>query len=337
MATAFGVFTGILGTISFLQSNIPSNDGTSSKVRVFVGLDGTQGLTNAGGDAPDIRQFNNNPEFLGAKYDPGHIGSGTYKDIKIGQSRQQPVYTLLTANNDAICIAYMTTTWPDGSQYAFAGNWGHTCGQDWYYSGVYQDNKELECVWIDGNGDRPVTAFHVKWPEFNENEFATTDSNNIQSKYCDSPNALNFQYGNDPGTIYYKRDAADSTRSYPPPVKQLHQKAPTSRRSIVDNCLVKTSRPSQSARTLCESETSSGPNFVNLAEGLYCDMQKKELMPTCTGIPGETCFDVVRLARKVDGIIGDLLNFVDIIDWGNGTDLFDTADKAVDLDLLQGQ
>ncbi|THX11106.1 hypothetical protein D6D13_04954 [Aureobasidium pullulans] len=169
-------------------------------------------------------------------------------------------------------------------------------------------------------GDRLVTAFHVKWPEFNEN-----------GKYCDSPNALNFQYSNDPGTIYYKRDAADLTRSYPPP------KAPTSRRSIVDNRLVKTSRPSQSARTLCESETSSGPNFVNLAEGLYCDMQKKELMPTCTGILGETCFDVVRLARKVDGIIGDLLNFVDIIDWGNGTDLFDTADKAVDLDLLQGQ
>jgi hypothetical protein len=183
-------------------------------------------------------------------------------------------------------------------------------------------------------GDRPVTAFHVKWPEFNENGYATTNNDNIQSKYCQSPNALNFQYGNDPGTIYYKRDAADSTRSYPPPIKQLHQRAPTARRSIADNRLVKTSRPGQSARTLCESETSSGPNFVNLAEGLYCDMQKKELMPTCTELLGETCFDVERLAMKVDGIIGDLLNFVKIIDWGNGTDLVDTADRAFDIDLL---
>ena len=63
-------------------------------------------------------------------------------------------------------------------------------------------------------------------------------------------------------------------------------------------------------------------------------MQKKELIPTCTGILGETCFDVERLAMKVDGIIGDLLNFVKIIDWGNGTDLVDTADKAFDIDLL---
>ena len=110
MATAFGIFTGILSTISFLQSNIPSNDGASSKVRVYVALDGTQGLSNAGGDAPDIRQFNNNPDFIGADYDPGHINSGDYRDVKIGQTaRQQPVYSLLTANNDAICIAYLTT------------------------------------------------------------------------------------------------------------------------------------------------------------------------------------------------------------------------------------
>lgn len=117
-AEVIGVVSGVLGIFSFLQDNFAGSDNPNSKLRVVVGLDGTQGLENAGGGAPDVRLFNENLGFLGAAYDPGFITSGTNFDITIDQSEaQQPTFALLTGNDDAICIAYLSQTWPDGESF----------------------------------------------------------------------------------------------------------------------------------------------------------------------------------------------------------------------------
>jgi len=73
--------------------------------------------------------------------------------------------------------------------------------------------------------------------------------------------------------------------------------------------------------------------LVNLAEGLYCDMEEKTLMPVCTGALSETCFDVEQLGMKVQGVVTSFLNFAKIIEWGNGTDLADTGDRTVELSV----
>jgi hypothetical protein len=55
------------------------------------------------------------------------------------------------------------------------------------------------------------------------------------------------------------------------------------------------------ATVVCQSETSWGPDFVSVAEGLYCDMCEKMLWNLCTG-PGATyCFDLVARELRFSG------------------------------------
>lgn len=49
---------------------------------------------------------------------------------------------------------------------------------------------------------------------------------------------------------------------------------------------------SHSARELCESQTSAGPDFVSTVEWLYCDMAEKVLWPLCSDGNTEACFDL---------------------------------------------
>lgn len=135
MATVIGVIGSILTIFSFLQDNFADDDGSpnDSKMRIAVGLDGTEGLDNAGGDYPDVRLFNEVGDFIGSSYDPGYITDGTVYDLTITQSvGQQPTYALFTGNVDAVCIAYAAQTWPDGQKYGWVGTWGHTCGAYWF-------------------------------------------------------------------------------------------------------------------------------------------------------------------------------------------------------------
>lgn len=60
-----------------------------------------------------------------------------------------------------------------------------------------------------------------------------------------------------------------------------------------------------SAKEVCGSATSAGPDFVSVAEGLFCDMQEKILWPLCTGITNESCFDLDERAMRWDGDIID--------------------------------
>lgn len=134
MATVIGVIGSIITIFSFLSENFNADGGSSSetKMRVVAALDGTSGLSNAGGDYPDVRLFNENGEFLGGRYDPGKVSDGNAYDINIQQSTgQQPTYALFTGNADAICIAYIAATWPDGQKYGWVGSWGRRCGKPW--------------------------------------------------------------------------------------------------------------------------------------------------------------------------------------------------------------
>lgn len=120
-----GVVSGLLGLYQFGVDNFGSGDVGGSVVRIQVGLDVDSGLSNAGGDLPDIRLFNEGGEFLGSLYDPGSITDGTTGDITVTpESEQQATYALLTAKNDAICIVYLSVVWPDEQKFGWTGDWG---------------------------------------------------------------------------------------------------------------------------------------------------------------------------------------------------------------------
>lgn len=53
-----GVVSGILGIAQFGIDNFGAHDTGGSVVRFQVGLDSDGGLSNAGGDIPEIRLFN---------------------------------------------------------------------------------------------------------------------------------------------------------------------------------------------------------------------------------------------------------------------------------------
>ena len=67
----------------------------------------------------------------------------------------------------------------------------------------------------------------------------------------------------------------------------------TSRSSWTQKQLIVSPDPQHAATMLCESATSSGPDFVSLSEGLYCDMDEKTLWPICSSVNTATsCFDM---------------------------------------------
>lgn len=128
-----GVLSGILGIAQFGIDNFGASDTGGSVVRFQVGLNSDGGLDNAGGDIPDIRLFNEVGEFLGGSYDPGFIEDGTTgSDIRVTQkSEQQATYALFSANDDAVCLAYISIVWPDEQKYGWLGSWGRQCGASW--------------------------------------------------------------------------------------------------------------------------------------------------------------------------------------------------------------
>lgn len=163
--------SGLLNVITFGQDMFSQPDPVGSKVKITVGLDVPGGLNNVGGDLPDVRLFNEAGKFLGIAADPGSIGDGSTGEIKVDHkddNGQQATYALFTANDNAICVASASITWPNGDQYGWVGDWGRECGGSWYYSNVFIQGSDYkpDCLWIDANGDQPQTGFQVHWPEF---------------------------------------------------------------------------------------------------------------------------------------------------------------------------
>ncbi|VBB84006.1 Putative protein of unknown function [Podospora comata] len=336
MATAFGVFSGILTVLGFIQSNIPDRPNQyETKFRIHVGLDGPSGLSNAGGDAPDIRVWNEAGQFIGAKYDPGKINHGSFKDVTVQLSQpHQPTYALFTGNDDAICIAYITNSWADGSKYGWVGNWADSssCKQDWYYSNIVQSGKTLNCAWIDRNGDRPKTAFQTHIHEFADE--SRNRGKNV-GYYCASNPSLKWYTNWEPNTISYwvtPRKRGLAGRSSEPqqgiavgPVKpgsEEREKLAGSRPAFNETRLVRSSRPEHSAVTLCGSESSRGPDLVSLHEGKFCDMSTREVLPLCGPSVTGDCFDdtVKTLKVRSGAIVGREVevekDYTEVLDWG---------------------
>lgn len=181
-----------------------------------------------------------------------------------------------------------------------------------YPSGVAIDGQYSDCVWIGGDGNLPVTAIQVHLTRFND-KGQSKASRDINS-YCNT-GSLRFQYDNDPNYIVTKRD--------PGFIDGLVNGVGGLVRNVTGNIfndsrLVKSSIPTHSAIDVCESETSVGPDFVSMADGMYCDMGKKELLPLC--VPGTLgrCFSLETTSVILDnafGLIESVFRYSSIEEW----------------------
>ena len=81
-----------------------------------------------------------------------------------------------------------------------------------------------------------------------------------------------------------------STKTPVDPVGGQHL---SKREALRQQAVVITTRDAigQSARELCESQTSYGHDFASVPEGLFCDMNMKELWPVCGNEIRSACFN----------------------------------------------
>lgn len=244
------------------------------------------------------RVWNEVGSFVGMKADPGSVNNGNLGSIDIDHENQG-VYSLFSANNDAICVAWVTNTWSDdrgGNKYAVSGDYGEACGGTWYESHMYpnaDEDYQPKCFWIDKDGDQPTTGFQVRWPAFSKDE--QDEDNTDPARMC---NDINFglREEEDPSTInYYTK----KKRSGP-----MRARKHIARPTWADTELVISDDKSHSAKRLCQSDSSMGPDFAHTGESVFCDMKTKTLYAFCTEDGKSDCFDLdtqsVSTATKRD-------------------------------------
>ncbi|KAL2822688.1 hypothetical protein BDW59DRAFT_101782 [Aspergillus cavernicola] len=290
---AIGVISGFMTIVSFSQDNFGDTSDPGSTIKVAVALDGDNGGTiDAGGDLPDIRVWNDFGDFKAITNDPGTVTDGTVGTVEVDHE-QQGVYSLFSANNDAICIAWVTTTWSDaagGNKFAVSGDYGAECGGTWYESNMWTntDNSyQPRCFWIDADGDQPNTGFQVRWPRYSSTEFdeAETDPTSM----C---NDIDFglRTESDPSSINFWQNAKHRRAQND---RRMRARRQTRVPWIISQLVISDSEW-HSASNLCDSESSMGPDFVHTLEGFFCDMGAKVKYPLCDGASNTTasCFDL---------------------------------------------
>jgi hypothetical protein len=273
----------------------------------------------AGGDTPGIRIFDVMGRDIGeARGSKSNIADGGYKDIKISasqdqQGRQAQYISVSKGGNDALCISYIAVTWPDGQQKAWYGDVGYQCGGFWYNSQtiIGEDNYQPKCIWIDGDSSNGITTqgmgIHITdfvATQQRAEAYAKDPDTMCKSKprfhlYDDLTSDMFLPVFNPP--LEYDENNVDmdkgklfvdgsSTGTLPP--KRRKRRAHFAKRHQFPGKLITSTKPAHSARELCESGNSMGPDFVSSYESLFCDMSEKELWPLCGPEHATGCFDV---------------------------------------------
>jgi hypothetical protein len=135
--SVIGVIGRVIGIYRFFDTLFGGTGGNFANVRVAASLNGNGDSTNGDGSIGSICIYKENQQIL-SKTGGGYISSGGFKDFKLPQIKgQKATYIQLYATADAICIPYMTVTWADKGKYGWVGDFGGTCGLEWYYSNVY--------------------------------------------------------------------------------------------------------------------------------------------------------------------------------------------------------
>ncbi|KAM7217513.1 hypothetical protein V8F06_007144 [Rhypophila decipiens] len=317
-----GNASGILTIIGFILGLFPSRPPSNVvTVRICAGLNhngneyGSIPMTGADGGISRVKVYNENEQLIG-NIGGAYIGTGQYRDFQISQpNNQQATWMSMAGDGNPICVSYATTQWVDGSKYGWSGDWGRACNWEWHYGNVYVGSMEggaanykPRCAWMSTNHDTgfQVGMYKIHWPSF----VRSKPHGNTVYGYCPKSGAYR-----DPFKV--RRGAVDGNGT---------EIIIPSRRNQTDDRLIVSSDPAQSARELCESPSSWGPDFVSLTERLYCNMATSELIPLCGSgedSSGDRCFRLdlaeeegARKAhvRRRDGTIS-VKHFGDVLRW----------------------
>ncbi|KAK0113923.1 hypothetical protein ONS96_014772 [Cadophora gregata f. sp. sojae] len=294
-----GLLSGGLGIIGFIQDNLPGGDlpeGATLRVKVGLEKGDDEGQLNGNLAAVYAWDINNNYLGQGAGQD---IAAGDAPTITVDQSSPgtRAEFVGLSGGDDAICIAWVTVAQKDET---LGGRWtgdvGYSCGENWYEQAEFagyidkdgpqtEENKFIpHCSWLDGDHTNDIKSAAMKFRTLAYGEESTNTINN-------GAGCTATIWGTDTGPINDK-----------PSGKRSLQKARSGlkpRPEWMESRLVVSNITQHSAKDLCTSATSWGPDFVSESEGLFCDMGTKTLLPLCGGQDVDGCVDVDEVEKKV--------------------------------------
>ncbi|KNG47607.1 hypothetical protein TW65_05646 [Stemphylium lycopersici] len=340
MATANVI--SIIGTavtvLTYALGKIPDGP-DQAKTSYIIANDGANGdLSNAGGDLPDLRHFDETAEFIGATAKSiltcrSYCDEG-YTTCTTDVNTQEAVsYTLFTANNDAICIAWTGVAWAGGQKkYSFhPGNWAYACnvspytsGGAWYYAGQvvpgidYPD--QVYCAWLDADGDLETTGISVHWPEFDADQSIQQD----RDYYCTSNVPVEYHTEPDPSMIL---PAGRRTRRHGSLNGRQENNSTRMEKFAQDPRLIKSHFANHAATELCDhSLKAAGQSFVSYAEKKFCYMPTKTLYDFCEDVESGACWsdETNKVITKNGGnnvlsnvlSVPDLSHINNVIEWG---------------------
>ncbi|RDL42246.1 Uncharacterized protein BP5553_02225 [Venustampulla echinocandica] len=238
-----------------------------------------------------------------------------------------PYYVMLSnQENNAICIAAITVANQKISG-TFYGDTGYTCGQSWFLSQnrIGSNFEKPRCVWLDADHTNKINARALS---FHLNDMASSQSK--LDEYADNKDTLckstprfsiwgnllpngvipffnpKLEYlddGTSEGADKDPQRVIDKNNQYDKSVYlhlgENHHNARQSRRSISATSanhnpehLIITDHAEDNVRELCEHPNSYGWDIVSTSQGLFCDMEHKQLYPLCSATIKDNCFDL---------------------------------------------
>lgn len=300
MAQVLGLLNTLVGIVSFLSSTFPAQQGPATVVRIAAGLNGPGGLSGADGTIDQIQTFDLNQSQLG-QVDTldSTIQSGSFVDYTVPQETgDQATFIQVFGSKDAVCIAYIAVTWPDGSNYGWPGDWGKQCGLDWYPSNVAIPSTSYfpDCTWIDQDHTNGIKAdmIMIDMPSFVTSDSAADVASMDPNSFCGYPNFRAYNNSDGTGSIFKARDTP----------------APSDGRLVISN------NPKHNATEVCTHPNSLGPDFIATQEGdgVYCDMSARATLPLCSKTVTKDCYDLDS-HRHITRRSASQKSYTDILTW----------------------
>lgn len=337
----FNVVGTILGLGMMLPGLIPEKDEHQTIIRIGAGLSMDESASTSG-NKPGVHLYDVMGRSIGSTGGSKHskILDGDFMDISVpfdyGVGKKPTEYlSIANGGNDALCIAYIAVTQPDGTKKAWYGDIAKSCGADWYHSQLKtgDDDYQPACIWIDRDHSYGLRfqglGMHII-------DFAATDeraeqynkNNDLMCKAAPRLRMYTSMNDDDPIPFFsppleynttglvdvdpavvmdkkhwslpsdgpnIKKSVVDADQA-PPPSRRLlrRQQRPqqgVKQPSLFDDKLILSKSKHHSAKMLCESATSVGPDFVSLDEQLFCDMHTKKTWQLCGAGNATGCFD----------------------------------------------
>lgn len=344
-AAAMAVFN-IVGTLVgiglMIPGLIPEKDEHQTKVRIGAGLSIDESASTSG-DKPGVHLYDVMGRSIGSTGGSKHskILDGDFMDISVpfddGVGKKPTEYiSIANGGDDALCIAYVALTQPDGTKKAWYGDIAKSCGADWYHSQLKtgDDDYQPSCIWIDrdhsyglrfqGLGMHIIdfAATKERAEQYNDNKDLMckaaprlrmyTDMNDDDPiPFFSPPLEYNStgEVDKDPAVVMdkshwslpkdgpnIKKSVVDADQAPYKPSRRLLRRQQRPQQggkvpSSFDDKLIVSKSKHHSAKMLCESPASVGPDFVSLDEQLFCDMQHKKTWPLCGAGKTSGCFD----------------------------------------------